>query len=35
MNDGESPSLVFEQQGENRDILHDDYFVLLLEEAEQ
>jgi len=35
MNDGESPVLVFEQRGENRDILHENYYQLLLEEAER
>lgn len=35
MNDGESPVLVFEQHGNDRDIVHDDYYQLLLEEAEQ
>jgi predicted ABC-type ATPase len=33
MNDGESPVLVFEQRGSDRDIMHDDYYQLLLEEA--
>jgi predicted ABC-type ATPase len=33
MNDGESPVLVFEQRGGNRDIVHDDDYQLLLEEA--
>ena len=33
MNDGESPVLVFEQRGLERDIVHDDYYQLLLEEA--
>jgi len=33
MNDGESPVLVFEQRGENRDMLHENYYQLLLEEA--
>ncbi len=33
MNDGESPVLVFEQRGSDRDIVHDDYYQLLLEEA--
>ncbi|NBD39095.1 MAG: hypothetical protein GVY10_11050, partial [Verrucomicrobia bacterium] len=33
MNDGESPVLVFEQQGSARDIVHDDYYKLLQEEA--
>ena len=35
MNDGESPVLVFEQREENRDILHEDFYQLLLEEAER
>ncbi len=35
MNDGESPVLVFEQRGGNRDIVHDDDYQLLLEEANQ
>ena len=35
MNDGESPVLVFEQRGSDRDIVHDDYYQLLLEEANQ
>lgn len=35
MNDGEKPVLVFEQQGENRDILHNDFYQLLLEEAKR
>jgi predicted ABC-type ATPase len=35
MNAGESPVLVFEQRGENRDILHENYYQLLLEEAER
>jgi hypothetical protein len=34
MNDGESPVLVFEQQGSARDIVHDDYYKLLQEDAE-
>jgi predicted ABC-type ATPase len=33
MNDGESPVLVFEQRGVERDIVHDNYYQLLLEEA--
>ena len=33
MNDGETPQLVFEQYGDNRDVIHDDYYQLLLEEA--
>jgi predicted ABC-type ATPase len=35
MNDGESPVLVFEQYGSDRDIVHDDYYQLLLEEAKR
>lgn len=35
MNDGESPVLVFEQHGSDRDIVHDDYYQLLLEEAKR
>jgi predicted ABC-type ATPase len=35
MNDGENPVLVFEQSGNNRDILHDAYYHLLLKEALQ
>lgn len=35
MNDGESPVLVFEQQGQNRDIMHETYYQLLGEEASQ
>ncbi len=33
MNDGEMPVLVFEQDGETRDILHKDYYQLLEKEA--
>jgi hypothetical protein len=33
MNDGESPVLVFEQRGSDRDIMHNNYYQLLLEEA--
>lgn len=33
MNDGATPVLVFEQTGESRDILHDAYYQLLLQEA--
>ncbi len=33
MNDGESPALVFEQHGNVRNIVHDDDYQLLLEEA--
>jgi len=35
MNDGESPVLVFEQRGNERDIVHDDDYQLLLEEAKR
>lgn len=35
MNDGESPVLVFEQRGIDRDIVHDDYYQLLLDEAKR
>lgn len=35
MNDGESPVLIFEQRGSDRDIVHDDYYQLLLEEAKR
>jgi predicted ABC-type ATPase len=35
MNDGERPALVFEQRGENRDILHDDFYQLLLEQSKR
>lgn len=35
MNDGESPLLVFEQRSSDRDIVHDDSYQLLLEEAER
>lgn len=34
MNDGESPVLVFEQRGNNRTIVRDDYYQLLLKEAQ-
>ena len=34
MNDGEMPVLVFEQVGENGDILHEVYYKLLQKEAE-
>lgn len=33
MNGGETPVLVFEQHGSERDIVHDNYYQLLLEEA--
>lgn len=33
MNDGESPVLVFEQRGGDRDIVHEDYYQLLIKEA--
>lgn len=35
MNDGVDPVLVFEQSGENRDILHETYYQRLLKEASQ
>jgi predicted ABC-type ATPase len=35
MNDGESPVLVFEQSGIDRDIMHDAYYQLLMEEAKR
>jgi predicted ABC-type ATPase len=35
MNDGESPVLVFAQRGSEREIVHDDYYQLLLEEAKR
>ncbi len=35
MNDGASPQLVFEQHGDHRDVIHADYYQLLLEEAER
>ena len=35
MNDGESPVLVFEQRGSDREIVHDDYYQILLEEAKR
>lgn len=35
MNDGESPVLVFEQRGDDRTIVHNDYYQLLLEEAKR
>ena len=33
MNDGDSPVLVFEQQGKQRDVFHEDYYRLLLRET--
>ena len=33
MNDGENPMLGFEQRGETRDVVHEDYYQLLLDEA--
>lgn len=33
MNDGENPVLVFEQRGNERDIVHDEYYQLLIAEA--
>lgn len=35
MNSGESPVPVFEQRGDSREILHDDYYKLLCEEAKR
>jgi hypothetical protein len=35
MNDGESPVLLFGQRGESRDILHEAYYQLLIEEAQR
>lgn len=35
MNDGENPVVVFEQRGSERNIVHDDYYQLLLEEAKR
>ena len=35
MNDGESPVLVFEQRGYERDIVHDNYYQLLIDEAKK
>lgn len=35
MNDGASPQMVFEQHGDNRDVIHADYYQLLLEEAKR
>ena len=35
VNDGECPVLVFEQCGDDRTIVHDDYYELLLEEAKR
>lgn len=33
MNDGDSPVLVFEQQGDGRDVVHEGYYQRLLKEA--
>jgi len=33
MNDGESPILIFEQQGEQRDIINERYYDMILKEA--
>lgn len=33
MNEAENPVLVFEQRGNDRDIVHNDYYQLLIEEA--
>lgn len=35
MNDGESPALIFEQRGGNRDVFNENYYDLLLEEAKR
>lgn len=35
MNDGASPQMVFEQHGDNRDVIHAHYYQLLLEEAKR
>lgn len=35
MNDGEAPVLVFEQLGNERDIVHDDYYQLLTKEVKR
>ncbi len=35
MNDGEHPVLVFEQRGDNRDILHENFYQRLLKEAKR
>lgn len=35
MNDGESPVLIFEQRGNDRDVIHDDYHQLLMREAQR
>lgn len=34
MNINDEPTLVFEQQGEQRNIIHDDFYQHLLKEAE-
>ena len=33
MNDGDSPVLVFEQQGDGRNVVHEGYYQRLLQEA--
>jgi hypothetical protein len=33
MNDVEKPVLIFEQHGKNREIIHNDFYQLLLREA--
>ncbi len=35
MNDGENPVLVFEQCGKDRNIVHEDYYQLLYDEAQK
>ncbi|MFZ1575869.1 MAG: zeta toxin family protein [Chromatiaceae bacterium] len=35
MNDGNNPALVFEQCGKERDIVHEDYYQLLYDEAQK
>lgn len=34
MNDSKSPTLIFEQQGKNRKVFHEDYYRLIQKEAE-
>jgi hypothetical protein len=33
MNDCETPQLVFEQHGDDRNVIHDDHYQLLLKDA--
>lgn len=35
MNDSKSPILVFEQYGKDRDVVHEEYYELLIREAAQ